>query len=88
MNNDGFIHFATEEFFIVPFLANVDARGTGTVFYRQTNDVPLMTGFARYFESIGDFSPASLLIATWDGVGSYNNNTHSVNQQLNKNHFI
>ena len=84
MNTDGYLHFATEEIFIAPFLANVDTRGTGTVFYRQTNDVPLTTGFAQYFESISDFSPASLLIATWDGVGSYNNNTHSVSQQLNK----
>ncbi len=85
MNTDGYIHFATEEIFIAPFLVNVDARGTGTVFYRQTNYVPLTTRFAQYFESISDFSPASLFIATWDGVGSYNSNTHSVSQQLNKN---
>ena len=91
MNTDGYIRFATEEIFIAPFLANVDTRGTGTVFYRQTDDVPLMTGFAQYFESISDFSPTSLFIATWDGVGSYDSNTHLVSRQLNKkfeNHYF
>ena len=63
MNTDGFVHFATEEFFIAPLLANVYTRGTGTVFYRQTNNVPLPTGFAQYFESNSDFSllPSLLL---------------------------
>ena len=79
---DTYVHFATEEIFSAPFLVKVDTRGTGAVFHRQTNYVPLTTGFAQYFESISDFSPASLFIATWDGVGSYNSNTHSVSQSL------
>ena len=83
VSTDGYMYFTAEEFpLIAPFLANVDTRGTGTVFYRQTDDIPLMTGqlLVQYFEDISlrDFSPTALFIATWDGVGSYNQNTHLV----------
>ena len=68
--------------FIAPYWADVDLRGTGNVFYRQTRDPTLL---ARVINEIRAAFPMSenvivinLLIATWDAVGYYSRNTDKV----------
>ena len=60
---------------IAPYWADVDLRGTGRVFYRQTTDPSLL---ARATSEIRAAFPGflvltmrNLLIATWDRVGYY-----------------
>jgi len=60
---------------IAPYWADVDTRGTGQVFYRQTTDSSLL---ARATSEIKAAFPRSqnvtitdLLIVTWDNVGYY-----------------
>ena len=71
---------------IAPYWADVDTRGTGNIYYRQTNDSSLL---ARATSEIGAAFPESqnvmikhLFIVTWDGVGYYNKNTDKVLQSL------
>ena len=67
---------------IAPYWADVDTRGTGNIYYRQTTDPNLL---ARATSEIGAAFPTSLnntisnlLIATWDRVGYYNNGIDKV----------
>ena len=66
---------------IAPYWADVDTRGTGTVWFRITTNSSLL---ARARDEIAafvnqeDFSPAYLFIATWDHVGYYNRRTDRV----------
>ena len=67
---------------IAPYWADVDTRGTGDIYYRQTTDPSLL---ARATSEIRAAFPMSfnntisnLLIATWDRVGYYNNGTDKV----------
>ena len=67
---------------IAPYWADVDTRGTGQVFYRQTTDPNLL---ARANSEIRAAFPRSqnetiknLLIATWYKVGYYNQNFDKV----------
>ena len=67
---------------IAPYWADVDTRGTGTVWYRETTD-PLLLARAMdeiqtAFISQGSFSPTFLFIATWDRVGYFDSNTDRV----------
>ena len=64
---------------IAPYWADVDTRGTGTVWYRETTNPQLLTRArdeiqAAFIDQAG-FSPTSLFIATWDHVGYYNQRT-------------
>ncbi|XP_065916878.1 uncharacterized protein [Dysidea avara] len=68
---------------IAPYWADVDTRGTGNIYYRQTTDPNLL---ARATSEIGAAFPTSLnntisnlLIATWDRVGYYNNGIDKTN---------
>ncbi len=67
---------------IAPFWADVDTRGTGTVWYRQTTESQLLararSEIEAAFVSQGSFSPAFLFIATWDHVGYYNRHAEKV----------
>ena len=69
---------------IAAFWADVDTRGTGTVWYREVNDArsPLLaitTGLLQNaFPSQPIFTPTSLFIATWDRVGYFNRRTDKV----------
>ncbi len=60
---------------IAPFWADVDTRGTGTVWYRQTTENQLLararSEIQAAFVSQGSFLPAFLFIATWDHVGYF-----------------
>ena len=75
-----FDHFAS----IAPFYSNVDIRGTGNVFFRQTKDSFLLTRATNEiqlhvsFLSSTNVSIKNLLIATWDAVGYYSNHTDKV----------
>ena len=68
--------------FVAPYWADVDTRGTGEVTYRETADPDLLDKAARYvrlgFMNQQEFHPSHLFIATWDGVGYYEENTDKV----------
>ena len=68
---------------IAPYWADVDTRGTGQIFFRQTTDPSLL---ARALSEIKAAYPLSqniaitnLFIVTWDAVGYYNNEIDKVN---------
>ena len=69
---------------IAPYWADVDTRGTGTVWYRQTSDETLLLRARREirsaFVSQMTFQPTMLFIATWDHVGHYNRRTALVSE--------
>ena len=73
---------------VAPFWADVDTRGTGEVYYRETNDTLLLSNVTleirRDFENFTDFTPTTLFIATWDEVGYFDNNTDLVSSKLNE----
>ena len=67
---------------IAPYWADVDTRGAGEIFYRQTTNASLLV---RATNEIRAAFPASenmtiqnLLIATWNKVGYYFFNTDKV----------
>ena len=68
--------------FIAPYWSDVDLRGTGEIYYRQTKNPTLL---ARATEHIKANFPLSqnviitnLLIVTWDAVGYYSLGTNKV----------
>ncbi|XP_069687047.1 nidogen [Periplaneta americana] len=95
VNANGLLSFLTEipSFFniqfpldypvIAPLYTNVDTRGSGTVFYRETQDESLLQ---RASESVhqafsygADFEARSLFIATWEDVGYHDRGADKVN---------
>ncbi len=65
---------------IAPYWGDVDTRGTGTVYYRETTNSDILR---RARDDIGRafsirFVPTFAFIATWDRVGHYNQNTERV----------
>ena len=67
---------------IAPYWADVDTRGTGSVWYRQTTDTWLLARardeIQAAFINQASFNPTSLFIATWDHVGYYSRHTDKV----------
>ena len=67
---------------IAPYWADVDTRGTGQIFYRQSTDPSLLARASSEIQSALSLTRGielkSLLIATWDGVGYYYSNTDKV----------
>ena len=67
---------------VAPFLGDVDTRGTGEVFFRQTNNQSLLASVGAqiqmYFMDSLQFLPTSLFIATWSNVGYYDSHTELV----------
>lgn len=65
---------------IAPFWADADTQGAGVVYYRETSDSSLLEKAEREISlSYGDnFSPTSLFIVTWDGVGYSSGHTDKV----------
>ena len=67
---------------IAPFWADVDTRGSGEVYYRETNNSNLLGNVTLEIQSafvdFADFTPTSLFIATWVEVGYFDNNTDLV----------
>ena len=68
--------------FVAPYWADVDIRGTGQVFYRETTDPSLLARASSEirapFNMSEDFEITNLFIATWDTVGYYAEGTDKV----------
>ena len=92
MNNNGDLSFGvpwsvyTPTAFPIPnipivaaYQADVDTRGTGSVWYRTTRDPTLLAKAASDVQPLnGTFSPQWLFITTWDHVGYNYNRTDEV----------
>ena len=69
---------------IAPYWADVDIRGTGQIFYRQTTNATQLTRatseIRAAFPESQSLTIQSLLIATWSGVGYYFRNTDKVHK--------
>ena len=67
---------------IAPYWADVDTRGAGQIFYRQSTDPSLLARASREiqsaFPSSQNVTITNLLIATWDEVGYYFENDDKV----------
>ena len=66
---------------VAPYQADVDTRGTGSVWYRRsTQNTTLLAKAANDIRLLNGtiISPQWLFIATWDHVGYYNNQTDKV----------
>ena len=67
---------------IAPYWADVDTRGTGQIFYRQSTD-PSLLARAEYeiqaaYPLTQNVTVTNLFITTWDAVGYYNRQTDKV----------
>ena len=69
-------------FLIAPFWADVDTRGTGEIYFKETTSDCLLSLVANIIQyeayQISRFKPKWLLIVTWHQVGYYNNHTDQV----------
>ena len=68
----------SREIYIAPFWEDVDTRSdAGTVSYRETTNAATLRRvqdqIRAVFPSQDSFSPSYAFIATWDGVGYYQN---------------
>ena len=67
---------------IAPYWADVDATGTGDIYYRKTTDNNLLARATKQiriaFPNVHVASAEYLLIATWDRVGYYPEQTDKV----------
>ncbi|XP_077526429.1 nidogen [Haemaphysalis longicornis] len=95
VNDNGIVSFLTEvpSFFsaqfplpypvIAPLYSDVDTRGAGRVFYRETQEPALLRRFdqliAANFALGAVFRARSIFVATWDGVGHYEQKSDKVN---------
>lgn len=67
---------------LTPYWGDVDTTGTGMVWYLQTNNSELLT-MARndvlaVYTEFDFFNPTTLLIATWDHVGYFDQGVNLV----------
>ena len=67
---------------IAPYWADVDTRGTGQLFYRQTTNASLLSRATNEiraaFPTFQNITIQELLIATWNKVGYYYYNNDKV----------
>ena len=67
---------------ITPYWADVDTRGIGSVYYRETSNASIISTVASHvsnaFPSQSPFYATSVVIATWYRVGYYNVHTDKV----------
>ena len=67
---------------IAPYWADVDTRGTGDIYYRQTTDPSLLaraiSEIRAAFPILQNVTITNMFIATWDSVGYYYRNTNKV----------
>ena len=67
---------------IAPYWADVDTRGTGSVYYRETSNASIISTVASHvsnaFSSQSPFYATSVVIATWYRVGYYDQHTDKV----------
>ena len=61
--------------FVAPFWADIDTRGTGATYYRQTNNSALLARATNEiqmaFPLAQEVNVTNLLIVTWSAVGYY-----------------
>lgn len=96
MNSNGLVSFNNEmpTFYNVPFpldypaltafYANIDLRGSGQVYYRETRDSRILSQvndlIARFYPRFqGQFVATSVFVATWHQVGYYKKNADKTN---------
>ena len=82
MNANGYVYFSgISNLRIAPYHADVDIRGIGDIYYRQTSDPRLLARatceIKAAFPSLSK-SITNLFIATWDAVGYYSYGTDKV----------
>ena len=72
-------------FLIAPFWADVDTRGTGEVYFKETVNRTLLTLARKVIQrathqaaGLSSFRPRWLLIATWYQVGYFSSHTDKV----------
>ena len=67
---------------MAPYWANIDIRGAGDVYYRQTTNRTLLAQVANNLQSgfpeYQNLTITNLLIVTWDSVGYYDMNIDKV----------
>ena len=72
---------------IAPYWADVDTRGTGNIFYRQTTDLNLLaratSEIRAAFPESRNITIQNLLIATWYRVGYYYQSSDKVRTAYN-----
>lgn len=94
MNDNGVLSFQTEipkflnEPFpleypvIAPFYSNVDNRGAGTIYFRESRDQAVLNTIARKIANLYPtqygYRPLAAFIVTWNRVGYYNSKTDQV----------
>ena len=68
---------------IAPYWADVDTRGTGQIFYRQSTDPNLLARASSEIQAAYPLSQnvtvTSLFITSWDAVGYFSRETDKVN---------
>ncbi|XP_063236036.1 nidogen isoform X2 [Bacillus rossius redtenbacheri] len=95
VNSNGLLSFLTDipSFFniqfpldypvIAPLYTNVDTRNSGSVYYRETQDLVLLSKATatvrQYFSKAANFTAKSLFIATWEDVGYHDGGSDKVN---------
>ena len=72
----------SEERIIVPYWSDVDIRGIGQIYYRQTQSSALLARATNEiraaFPTSQNVNVTNLLIATWNAVGYFNSHTDKV----------
>ena len=67
---------------IAPFWADIDTRGVGNVWYRNTSNdddaLKVKNIVAEAFPQSLDFTASNVIVATWDQVGYYDANDDKV----------
>ena len=68
--------------FIAPYWGDVDTRGTGEIYYRETTNSTLLTKATSEIQTAFPMNQnvniTNLFIATWDAVGYYSRGTDKV----------
>ena len=72
---------------IAPYWADVDTRGTGQIFYRQSTDPSLLARASNEIKAayplLQNIAITHLFIATWNAVGYYSYGIDKVHIRIN-----
>ena len=75
-----------DRYLISPYWADVDIRGIGNVYFKESTDPSLLARANDVIQSattearrLSRFRPRWMLIATWDNVGYFSTHTDMVN---------
>ncbi|XP_063989907.1 nidogen isoform X2 [Diachasmimorpha longicaudata] len=77
------IAFPLDDPVIAPLYTHVDTRGSGAIYYSETDDPEVLSragGMVRSaFKNTDNFDPTNVFLATWLDVGYYNEKSDKVN---------